>query len=84
MDSKKGIRITIDLHYPLVEALMELAHYNNVDDVVAYIDNMLSSAVDMTIHGARIRGTEKAQEYTVETFDDSEFQLEYDYISDEE
>lgn len=84
MNNKRGIRITIDLHYPIVKTLMELTHYDNVDDVVNYIDNMLSTSVDATVYGSRIRGTEKAQEYTIETFDDSGFQLECDYIVDEE
>ena len=84
MNNRRGIRITLDFHYPIVEALMELTHYDNVDDLVNYIDNMLSSAANTTVYGSRIRGTEKEQDYAIETFDVSNFQLEYDWMLDEE
>lgn len=84
MSDKNGIKVTITLHYPIVQMLMEMTHSDNIDSIVNYIDDVFRRASDTKIHGAYIRGAEKLQECRTEIFDDSDFHFEDDWIFDEE
>ena len=79
MNSKKGIKITITLHYPLIKELMDMAKIDSEEELAKYIRTMFS----MQVAGAcRYDDAQDVQEIAVEVVDDNEFEFDDELLGD--
>ena len=79
MNDKKGIKITITIHHPIVKELMNMTHLDSEEELAKYIRTMFS----MQIAGAcQYDEMQSVQEIDVEVVDDSAFEFDDELLDD--
>ena len=79
MSDKKGIKITVNIHYPLVKELMSTAKIDSEEELAKYICTLFSLQVAGVCQYNEVKS---AQEIAVEVVDDSTLEFDDELLDD--